>query len=234
MEKILELVLSLLLGGIGGTLASLYKKREEAKIDDEIKAKRKLKEYSRLLLIALSENIYRFNDIKTQKNENNGLKQEKKSSSIDWYVKNGYYITSTIYQMSLLSSWISIYERDVAFLDFGNKGLSSEFYKKIKNIKLAFSNTDKHSCMYYYYFNAIGDKLINYDLMINDHYTPFDYAQFIDKLHSDKTFELFYDQAFIFIHEFTNSNNIPLLDTILKSLNECKEFIESITDGPSA
>lgn len=230
---ILQALFSLAFGTGGGALISLWIRKKNAKIDDKIEAERKLKKYSKSLWIDLHEMHFRLNHIKSNLELKN-LNEVKpltyypdETKNIDWYTKDGYYITSTAYLFSSLSSWISIYQRDITFLDFGDNSTSAEFYRKVERLKQAISDTDKRSIMWYHYFNGIGENIIG-----NTENTPITFAQFIKQLNSDAKFRLFYSQTFYFLNTLSKGESINLIEQIIREIEECTNYLEQHTDIP--
>lgn len=233
MDTLINAFIGLVSGSIGGGIFSFYQKKKNAHIDDEIEAKRKLKKYSKSLWFDLHEINSRLEHIKANLELNN-INEVKPltyypdlSKDIDWYTKDGYYITSTAYLFSSLSCWISIYQRDITFLDFGKDSNSAKFYRKVEGLKQAVSNTSKRSILWYYYFNGIGENII--EKMQN---SPITFAQFIHQLDSNIKFRLFYSQTFYFLNTLSKVESIDLIEHIIKSIEDCKSFLEQHINIP--
>jgi len=235
MEEVIHAFLGLIAGTIGGGLFSFYQKKKNASIDDKIEAKRKLKKYSKSLWFDLHEINYRLKNIKTNLKSNNFKEvlpltyhpDINMDMDIDWYTKDGYFITSTAYLFSSLSCWISIYQRDVTFLDFGESSNSADFYRKIERLKQSISNTEKGSIMWYHYFNSIGENIIE-----NTQNSPITFARFINQLDSDIKFRLFYSQTFYFLNTLSKIESIDLIEHIMNQIEDCQDFLEQHIDIP--
>jgi hypothetical protein len=111
--------------------------------------------------------------------------------SLDWFTKDGYQVTSTAYMISVVACWISMFERDSVFLNFGKKSLTYRFFQLIEELKKAISYK---SILWFHYFNGIGEQLIKIDQK-----RPMTLAEFSYELHGNKLFRAYYDQLFQFL-----------------------------------
>lgn len=234
LEKILlQIGLSFVFGTIGAGFFSFYKRRKEAKIDAEIEADEKLERYSKSLWFVLKELEFRLKHFKNKlendsEQELNGLKFVPDSKTkIDWYSKDGYYITSTLYLFCSLSSWITIYQRDIVYLKYDKASLSAEFQKHIENLKAAISNTKLKSCMWYHYFASIGEFIV--DKSSN---SPIPYSDFVLKLVEDEKFLSYMEQSFHFLNFLSTKESIQLIAKIIEETKDAKAFLKEHNSIP--
>lgn len=142
----------------------------------------------------------------------------KQAKSIDWFTKDGYYLTSTAYLLALVSCWIQLYERDVVFLKFGRSSLTKQFFDLIEDFKNILSR--RGSILWFHYVNGIGELLI---APTGDR--PMTMSEFIYKLYEDELFRDYYDQLFIFLNQVTSGKFLDNLEDAVQQLSKIKEFL---------
>ncbi|MDJ0574707.1 MAG: hypothetical protein QNJ65_06015 [Xenococcaceae cyanobacterium MO_234.B1] len=105
------------------------------RFSESLEARNKLFVYAKPLWLACHELEFRLTMIsnKLRSREQGGPRTSLSFSlasaqSIDWFTKDGYYITSSAYLISVVSCWIQLYERDVVFLRFGRSSLVLFFF----------------------------------------------------------------------------------------------------------
>lgn len=118
------------------------------------------------------------------------------AQSLKWFNEDGQYVTSTAYMISVLSAWITLFERDVVFLKFKKVSSTTKFITLLEDFKSAL--TDNGSILYYDYFAGIGDKLI-----VDNHSRPMSIAGFSYSLFRDDEFRNYYNQLFRFLREIS-------------------------------
>ncbi|BBD61953.1 hypothetical protein NIES2109_47890 [Nostoc sp. HK-01] len=220
---------NLIYGVAGGGVITFIIKITETylvapRLQESIDARKKLYLYARPLWLACHELEFRLNSIIDKINEPSGpsyaLKlSPKNASSLDWFTKEGYYVTSTAYLISTVACWIALYERDVVFLPFVNKKLTTEFFYLIEDFKTAISS--KNSILWFYYVNGIGDNLIDKG---TNH--PITQSEFSYRLYKDELFRGYYDQLFQFLHRVADQEFRNTLEETIKNLIKIKEFLE--------
>ncbi len=223
--------LGLLYGAIGaGVVALLLKIAEKYWIDihfgESLEARKKLRIYSKPLWLDCHELQHRLNRIiaKIECSENDQelkpLKlSPKDANSLEWYTKEGYYITSTAYLISSVSCWITLFQRDVVFLQFEERSSTADFFLKIERLKVKI--TSSPSILWYHYFNGVGELLTE-----KDTHRPITFASFCFKLHNDKNFKAYYDQLFHFLHQIATDRHATLLQETVDELQSIKDFLE--------
>lgn len=237
MENIYKVIIQVVLGFIFGTLGagffSFYKKRKEAKIDSDIESDRKLKKYSKSLWLVLKELEYRLKHFKDKLEHEKEDDLEKlrfipnKDTKIDWYAKDGYYITSTLYLFCNLSSWIAIYKKDIVFLEYEKASLSAEFQKIIEELIGAVSDSDQNSIMWYHYYISIGESIVDKEEKL-----PLSYSEFILKLVDDQKFMQYMNQAFHFLDSLSRKESIDLISGMITNVSNAKNFLEENNSIP--
>jgi hypothetical protein len=220
---------NLVYGVVGGGVITFLIKITETylvapRLQESIDARKKLYLYARPLWLACHELEYRLNFIIDKINDQSGpsysLKlSPKNATSLDWFTKEGYYITSTAYLISVVACWVALYERDVVFLPFVNQRLTTEFFYLIEDFKTAISSKD--SILWFYYVTGIGDHLIDKG---TNH--PITQSEFSYRLYKDELFRDYYDQLFQFLHRVADNDFRHTLEETIKSLAQIKEFLE--------
>ncbi len=76
----------------------------------------------------------------------------------DWFLKEGYLSTLTAYKIAVVSCWLRIYQQELLFSTYrSSRRFISNLYRLADKVKSAFS---KNTCLWYDYFDALGDKLV--------------------------------------------------------------------------
>lgn len=138
------------------------------------------------------------------------------NNSAKWFVQAGYFSMITAYKISAFSSWLRIYQSNLLRYSFLKKArrLLSQIYNHSDAFKRHIS---EHTILWYYYFDAVGDKVIAGE---GDTNRPVDFSEFCRRYYKDEEFRGFFDQLHMFIHflgreepEWTHSyrNKLPLL-----------------------
>jgi hypothetical protein len=220
---------TLIYGSIGGGCAALLLKIIDKywispRFTDSFKARKELHLYAKPLWRDCHELEFRLKHIKFLINSKSeslaSLKfSPKDAASLEWYTKEGYYVTSTAYLIASVASWIVIFQKNVVFLQFGKRSLTSEFFHLIENFKTAISF--KPSILWYYYFNGIGENLI-----LDGQDRPMSLAAFSNRMYTDKLFREYYDQLFQFLKKIAAESYNIQMDKTLFVLKELKQFLE--------
>jgi len=212
----------------GGIVATAFRLAETywlaPRFSESTEARKKLYRYARPLSHACHELEYRLRALlpKMQEEMNDtrralGLAPGQ-AKSIDWFTKEGYYITSTAYLLALVSSWIQLYESDVVFLKFGRSSLTKQFFDLIEDFKNILSSDG--SILWFHYVNGVGELLIAAD---GDR--PMTLSEFIYKLYTDELFRDYYDQLFVFFNQIAMGKFLPNLEAAIQKLSEIKHFL---------
>jgi hypothetical protein len=140
----------------------------------------------------------------------------------DWFVKEGYYTTVTAYKIALVSAWLRIYQQELLFSTYRkSRNFLRSLYEKADQLKRAFS---KDTCLWYDYFDAIGDKLVDRSA---DFTRPLAFSAFCDKCFSERQYRLFYEQLHMFIwFVATDSKYLASLDKINSALDNLRLFLK--------
>ncbi|MDM9381098.1 hypothetical protein QUB80_10320 [Chlorogloeopsis sp. ULAP01] len=220
---------NLIYGVIGGGIFTFMMKVTETyliapRLQESIEARKKLDLYAKPLWLACHELEFRLISIKDKINEPYGPSHSlklspKTASSLDWFTKDGYYITSTAYLMASVSCWIALYERDVVFLPFSKKSLTTEFFYLIEDFKRAISS--KGSILWFHYVNGIGDNLVDKGTKY-----PITLSEFSYKLYKDELFRDYYDQLFQFLHRVACNEFMESVEETIQILGKIQKFLE--------
>jgi hypothetical protein len=161
----------LLYGAIGGGLVTLLWSTLDkywlgVRLGESVEARGKLRLYAKPLWLECRELEFRLRHICQKTREPNHEVElaplrlsPKEARSLEWYTKEGYYITSTAYLVAAVAGWIRLFQRDVVFLQFGTKTSTRQFLDLVEELKSVLSKSP--SVLWYYYFDGIGDKLID-------------------------------------------------------------------------
>jgi hypothetical protein len=142
------------------------------------------------------------------------------AKSLDWFTKDGYYVTSTAYLIAAIASWIVLFERDVVFLKFGKESLTIHFFYLIEEFRRNLSSNG--SPLWFYYASGIGEQLIQ-----AGENKPMTLANFSYQLFKDEDFRSYYDQLFQFLHQVGQGQHTRTIQNTLSTLVEMKRFLES-------
>lgn len=213
----------------GGTVAFAFRFIEEyliaPRFSESLDAHRKLILYARPLWLACQELEFRLSMI--AKSLSTGKQSGPRTSlafsltaspSIDWFTKDGYFLTSTAYLIAAVSCWIQLYERDVVFLKFGRSSLTKQFFDLIQEFKQKLSN---HSILWFHYINGIGEELVDLD---GKH--PISLSEFTKRIYQDQVFRGYYDQLFVFLNQLPQGRFRKNIVESSKVLCDIMSFLE--------
>ena len=140
---------------------------------------------------------------------------------LDWFTKDGYYTTVTAYKIAVVSSWLRVYQQELLFSTYRkSRAFVFSLYQKADQIKSAFS---EDTCLWYDYFDAIGDKLVG---RAGDVLRPLAFSTFCDKCFSDQQFRQFYDQLHMFIWFVADGKYLAKIDKISSALDDLESFLK--------
>jgi hypothetical protein len=148
-------------------------------------------------------------------------------ASIEWFTKVGYYTTVTAYKIAMVSAWLSIYKRELLFVYYSTtQKFLSNIYAGSDALNESFGDG---TCLWYSYFNALGDKLIVREQCGSESsLLPMSFADFCDRYANDNRFLMFFDQLHMYIWFVANQEQ-PYLESVkkaCKSLDELKELLK--------
>jgi hypothetical protein len=131
-----------------------------------------------------------------------------------WFTKDGYYTTVTAYKIAVVSAWLRIYQNALLFSSYPeSQSFLNDLYSRAQNLKVAFSTG---TCFWYYYFDAIGEKLIEEQAHLASTST---FAKFCSCYANDKDFRLFFEQVHMYIW-FLGNKDAKYLAT-LPRIQQC-------------
>lgn len=180
----------------------------------------KYQDYAKRLFIAFSHLENRLSDIKRQTQSIESLKtMPSKNNTIEWYTKEGYYITSTAWLLAKISCLINQYQEETKFIGCRQSksnelgGLLEDYQYQIKSCGL----------LWFYYHIAIGEAV--YDEKRNK---PMSFYDFSTRLSQDYFFFDYMDQTFHFIRLLISSNDKTFVTTILDKINKISTCLEEL------
>jgi len=140
-----------------------------------------------------------------------------------WFTKDGYYTTITAYKIAAVSAWLRTYQNALLFSSFPeSQSFLNDLYSRAQNLKVAFSTG---TCLWYYYFDAIGERLVEEDGSLGS-ILPF--AKFCGCYAKDGDFRLFFEQLHMYIWFLGNKDPkyLETLPRIQQSLSELIGLLE--------
>ena len=220
-------------GGLAGGLVAFFGKGAEKwfidfRLNEAVEARRKIRQYSKPLWLDCHELEFRLLHILKKSNSARSYNDmvslthipREGNRPLEWYTKEGYYMSSTAYLIASVACWIRIFEREIVFLNFRKNSLTARFYSMIEKLKQEFSNED--SPLYYYYFNGIGERLI-----AESGERPLGIAEFTHRLCRNNEFAEYYDQLFQYIRFLAVNQTKDMIIRIANNLKEIQKFLES-------
>lgn len=136
-----------------------------------------------------------------------------------WFTKDGYYTTVTAYKIAVVSAWLRAYQNELLFSSYPeSQSFLNDLYVKAQNLKLAFSTG---TCLWYYYFDAIGERLIEAG---GKGETALTFAKFCAFYATDSNFRLFFEQVHMYIW-FLGNMNPKYLETVPGIQKRLQELI---------
>jgi hypothetical protein len=212
----------LLFGAIGGGLvAAVFRIAEqwvERRSAQSVEARKTLAKYAKPLWLACHNLEQRLTHIHA------GLKNPQvltcvpeRGCSLDWYTKEGYYATSTVYLLAYVSAWITLFQREIVFLEFRNESLTAQFFQSVEQFKGSISTG---TILWYHYLVGIGQQLLP---MGADR--PMTLAVFVNTLGTNDQFRAFFDQSFQFLKKIAASEYRDQIGTSLAAVQEIQRFL---------
>ena len=212
----------LVYGAIGGGLvAALFRIAEqwiERRSAQSIEARKTLAKYAKPLWLACHNLEQRLAHIHAGLNNAQVLTRvPEKGFGLDWYTKEGYYATSTVYLLAYVSAWITLFQRDIVFLEFKRESLTAQFFQCVEHFKGSISTK---TILWYHYLVGMGQQLLP---MGADR--PMTLAVFIDTLGTNDQFRDFFDQSFQFLKKIAAGQYRDQIGTSLAAVQEIQRFL---------
>lgn len=216
---------NLLYGAIGGGIAAglirLGEKWMGARLEESLEARNKLRQYAKPLWLECHQLEFRLRHIQDGLPSPDALRASpSNANALDWYTKEGYYATSTAYLIAAVAAWIGAFERDVVFLEFGQRSLTAAFFRRIEAFKIALSSGG--SILWYHYVEGIGEQLTP-----ESQPRPMTYASFCRCMFTEDLFRSYYDELFQFLQRVAGGEYGEQVAAVLESLREIKAFLEA-------
>ncbi len=213
----------------GGVVALILRVVETYWLGPRLAASREAREklllYSRHLYFSCSQAEFRLKYISKQMREKrpDGIASLKLSlkdaKTLQWYTKEGYYITSTAYLIALVACWIVTLQRDVVFLPFERKSDTTEFLNLVERFKAGLST---RTILWYHYIHGIGERLM---VEGQDKPQPIGLSTFSQKLHTDAMFRDYYDQLMQFLNAVASGSYLAGIEEAAATLEQMKRFL---------
>lgn len=212
----------LVYGAIGGGLvAALFRIAEqwiERRSVQSLEARRTLAKYAKPLWLACHELEQRLTHIHAGlKNPQALTRGPEMGFTLDWYTKEGYYATSTVYLFACVSAWITLFQRDVVFLEFKRESLTAQFFQCVEHFKISISTG---TILWYHYLVGIGQQLLPVGVD-----RPMTLAAFVNMLGTNDQFRAFFDQSFQFLKKIAASEYRDQIGTSLAAVQEIQRFL---------
>jgi hypothetical protein len=224
----MEELSKVLFGAVGGGLAATVFRLVDEKLDSRRKeresAQATLKKYAKPLWLAAHDLEFRLGHMAHLKNRPALKFSPPQGHQLDWYVKYGYYATSTAYLISCVASWLGLFQRDVVFLDFGKESQSARFFRLIEDFRATLSQ----SILWHQYIDGIGSELVEQGAR-----QPMTFSAFCRRLHQDETFRIFYDQLFQFLAKTADGEYEDVLAKTLDKLRLIMSFLSDLRVVPN-
>lgn len=220
---ILLSIVSLLLG-----ICSTY---AGTKIKNHLDAQKKLKDEhdmliakyqddTKRLLVAFSHLGNRLSDINEQSQSIESLKiMPSKNDTIEWYTKEGYYITSTAWLLAKISCLINQYQEETKCIGC-RQSESNELGRLLEGYQYQIKSC---GLLWFYYHIAIGEAV--YDEKRNK---PMSFYDFSTRLSQDSFFFDYMDQTFHFIRLLISSNDKTFVTIVLDKTNQIRTYLEEL------
>jgi hypothetical protein len=213
----------------GGVVALILRVVETYWLGPRLVASREAREklllYSRHLYFSCGQAGFRLKYITQQMKQRSpgGIASlrlsQKNAKSLEWFTKEGYYITSTAYVIALVACWIVILQRDVVFLPFKRKADTADFLNLVERFKTGLST---HTILWYHYIDGIGERLI---LEGRDKPRPMGLSVFSQNLHTDVMFRDYYDQIFQFLNQAASGSYLAEIEEAANTLEHMRQFL---------
>lgn len=141
-----------------------------------------------------------------------------------WFTKEGYFTMITAYKIAAVSAWLRAYQNELIFSSYPEtqKFLKS-LYFGAQNLKLAFSTG---TCLWYYYFDAIGERLIESS---EKGQATITFSKFCAYYIDESKFLLFFEQVHMYVW-FLGNRESKYLATIPEIKRRLQELISLLED----
>lgn len=185
-------------------------KRIREKRNEQLEVHR---EYIRKMLLSVKSLIIRLEHI--QKKDKIEVDMSRMRNLLEWYTKDGYYISSTVYLIAHVSCITNNYKKIPLSIDRNVSKISEELQSKLDKYNTIIS-TD--SCLWYHYHVALGNSL-------NDNNNIMTFYDFVRKICQDELYFQFVNQAYYFVKSLTDDKHKQFLKGWLQNLHEIEEYI---------
>lgn len=224
---LLGVLSGVVVGGIVSVLGKSWGDERKYRADIAHKAEEKLQTYAKPLWRSCQELRFRLQIIHERLQIKDPILRQEKleplrwpptgAGSLSWFNQSGQFVTSTAYQIAVVSAWITLFERDVVFLPFRKASSTTEFFGLVEQFKSSIG--DHGSVLFYNYFQGIGSRLL-----LDDQSRPMPIDSFSYRLYQDELFRSYYEQLFAFIHEVADGKfdwNLEHSITSLDKVMDC-------------
>jgi hypothetical protein len=154
-------------------------------------------------------------------------RNDYESEGARWFVQSGYFAMITAYKIASFSAWMRIYQQTLMHYSrrARSKKLMSNLYNRFDQFK---SITSHNTILWYYYIDAIGDKITVQEDAIK---RPMNFGEFCKNYFQDQDFLHFFDQLHMFIHFLGREEERYVRDyrdrlpAMIASLIDIEEFL---------
>jgi hypothetical protein len=145
---------------------------------------------------------------------------------IVWMNGHGYFVTSTAYLLSAVSSWFHIVERKLVFLPFGDESQSLDFFQKVRQVQMELTT---RTPLWFYYLAGVGQMLLD-----KEENQPMTYGQFVLRMKENTDFSHYFDQLFNgFIQQMGEGRITEQVERAVKSLAAVEQFLQDHAGVPA-
>jgi hypothetical protein len=140
-----------------------------------------------------------------------------------WFTKEGYFTMITAYKIAAVSAWLRAYQNELLFSSYPEtQAFLNNLYVGAQNLKLAFSTG---TCLWYYYFDAIGERLIETG---EKGQAAITFSKFCAHYIDDPKFLLFFEQVHMYVWFLGNKEPtyVATIPEIEKRLQELVSLLE--------
>jgi hypothetical protein len=206
-------------------------------IDPRYEARNNRRKYATALYIACEELRLHLSNTLARLNSDNSdnssvVDAMKKIPNNDfkgdpaWFTKEGYYTTITAYKIAVVSAWLRIYQNILLLSSYPeSQSFLEDLYSRTQNLKLAFS---KGTCLWYYYFDTIGERLIEENEKVEAAWT---FSKFCAHYANNSDFRLFFEQVHMYIWFLGNKDQkyLDMIPRIQERLLDLIKFLGCVT-----
>ena len=216
-NEIISNIISFVFGALS-LLIALTLKDWFAQIDDKRKKRTTRQtigiDYAKKMYHFIQQLQFRLKDLRGNEEDREINKLPDRTTSIEWYTKNGYFMTSTVYLFAAVSCLINRFRRNPDFVEFGKYSEYEELRLCIEQYNQCIST---NTVMWYHYHIAIGESVLEYGNVMS-------FYRFVNKISHDCEYFDFMNQAYHFTSQLYTDTEA--LDSLILNLEELLVLIK--------